>query len=276
MPTTDELYVGLNQFKDYTQATFPFKLTCFTGLIDPSVSGQAANIPALYVQVDGGGLYLQTYIKIGPLDTDWAIFGQGGGPTPTAGIWYLGTAAPQNTFGANTDWFFDETTRKVYYKDTGVWVEKLIGAQWYSGSTVPSNTLGINGDWYLRTGGANEIYMKAGGVWTLALSAGGGSAAIWTVITTTPFNIVDGGNYIVDSSVTPMVGTLPVTLTNAFNARIKDAKGTFATNNLTIQKGVGATYTIANDTGTPGSLVVDVNYASLHLAYDATNNNVAI
>lgn len=276
MATTDDLYDGLNQFKNHVQATFPFKLTCFSGTFDPSDIGQAANIPSLFVQTNlDGTIFEQCYIKVGPLDTDWQIFGQGGGPTPMAGIWYLGTAAPQNTFGSNTDWFFDETTRFVYYKDAGVWVQKLIGAQWYSGAGVPSNALGVNGDWYLRTGGANEIYLKAAGVYTLVLSAGGG-AAIWSVITTTPFNIVDGGNYIVDSSVTPMVGVLPVTMTNAFNARIKDAKGTFASNNLTIQKGIAATYTIANDTGSPGSLVVDVNYANLHLAYDATNDNVAI
>lgn len=278
MATTDDLYTGLNQFKDYVQANLPFKMTCFTGTFDPSVTGQPGNIPSLFVQTDTLNperVLVQTFIKIGPLDTDWAIFGQGGGPTPMAGIWYLGTAVPSNSFGSNTDWFFNETTRLVYYKDAGVWVQKLLGAQWYAGAGVPSNALGIDGDWYLRNGGANEIYLKTAGAWVLSLSAGGGSAAIWTVVSAN-FNIVDGGNYIVDTSVTAITGTLPVTLTNAFNARIKDAKGTLALNNLTIQKGIAATYTIANDGTSPGNLIVDVNYANLHLAYDATNNNVAI
>lgn len=66
-----ELYNGLQEFKKYMQANFPYKATTFTGQINPSVTGVTANIPSFYAQVDGNGALLTLWIKKGLLATDW-------------------------------------------------------------------------------------------------------------------------------------------------------------------------------------------------------------
>lgn len=198
--TVNDVYVGLNQLKDQVNATLPFKLTCYKGTIDPSVDGQAANIPSLYMQVDALGpneTLTQTYIKVGPLDTDWLIFGQGGGPTPMAGIWFLGTGVPSNGLGSDTDWYFDETptSRAVYYKAAGTWSRKLLGTDWYTGAVVPSGALGLDGNMYLRTD-TSQIYLKAGGTWTAIMSP-----TIWLRGSGVPSNLLGAdGQYYEDTA----------------------------------------------------------------------------
>jgi len=275
--TVNDVYAGLNQFKDFVQANLPYKLTCYKGLIDPSADGHPGNIPSLYMQVDtlddSVSVLLNTYIKVGPANIDWQIFGSGA-PT-VATTWYIGTGLANPAIGADGDWYFDQSasTRGVYTKSSGAWVQKTLGTNWYSGTGVPNgNTLGLVNDFYLRTD-TPEIYLKTGATtWTLVFAGGGGGAVVWNVVSTN-FTIVAGQGYIVDTAAGPITATLPVTLSNTFYVPIKDANGTFATNNLTIQKGIAATYTIANDTN---PLIVDVNYANLSLAYDGTNDNVAI
>lgn len=187
--TVNDVYAGLNQFKDQVNATLPFKLTCYKGIIDPSVDGQPANIPSLYMQVDALGpneVLVETFIKVGPADIDWLIFGQGGGPTPMAGIWFLGTGVPSNGLGSDTDWYFDETptSRAVYYKAAGTWSRKLLGTDWYTGAVVPNVSLGVDGNMYLRTD-TSQIYLKAGGTWTAIMSP-----TIWLRGTGAPSNLL--------------------------------------------------------------------------------------
>ena len=190
--TINDVYAGLNQFKDYINTVLPFKLTAVTGTVNPITAGYTANIPTLYIQVDvvGPSAVLQNvYIKIGPLDTDWQVFGSGGS---SVGRWHFGTGAPSGGLGSDQDWYFDDTSRKVYYKSGGSWAEQILGAQWYTGTAVPGVGIGVDGNWYLRTGGANEIYLKSGGAWAIALAGGGGSG----VVTTNQLKTIgSGGDY---------------------------------------------------------------------------------
>lgn len=73
--TINSMYEGLNAFKAYVQANFPFKLTTFNGTADPRVGlGVAGSVPAIYVQVATPGAdqtFTNLFIKTGPLATEW-------------------------------------------------------------------------------------------------------------------------------------------------------------------------------------------------------------
>ena len=73
--TINSMYEGLNAFKAYIQANFPFKLTTFSGTVNPSAGlGVVGAVPSIYVQVATPGpnqTFTNIFIKTGPLDTDW-------------------------------------------------------------------------------------------------------------------------------------------------------------------------------------------------------------
>lgn len=90
----------------------------------------------------------------------------------------------------------------------------------------------------------------------------------------TNFTAVDFGHYLVDTTLGPITVTLPQVLSSTFSVTFKDAKGTFDVNNLIIQPGVGATYTLVNDGSNP--LIVDKRYYTVNMVYDSSSNNLTI
>ena len=132
-----------------------------------------ANVPA-----GNGYIYVSIGLRArGATRFSWGTPEQLEGQDGPAGIdgatWHAGNTAPQNTLGANGDFYLRESTGDVYEKSGGTWsvVTNLAGADganWHTGSTVPSNSLGADGDYYFRTGSgttAGTIYRKASGAW---------------------------------------------------------------------------------------------------------------
>lgn len=115
-------------------------------------------------------------------------------------------------------------------------------------------------------------------LWEAIQQGGGGGApaANWE-LKTTNFTIAKGGYYVVDTSAGPIVATLPAfaQLDQTFIAYIKDAKGTFDVNALTVQVADLTSpyeYTVLG----VASVDVDYAYADLTLGYDVTNTNVLL
>lgn len=86
------------------------------------------------------------------------------------------------------------------------------------------------------------------------------------------FYVFPDEKYIVDTSAGPVTATLPTLPSATFTAWFKDAKGTFDTNNLTLVRGPGATYSLINDGANP--FVINKQYYTFEIAYDITSNNM--
>lgn len=87
MATVDDLYEGLQLFREYVEANMPYKQTVYFGTIDPSVTPQAANLGAFYFQtnnINPPTEILNVFYKVNVGNTDWALFGEGGGSNVTA------------------------------------------------------------------------------------------------------------------------------------------------------------------------------------------------
>lgn len=85
MVDNEELFNGLQQFREYVEANFPFKATVYFGAANPSVTGFLGNLGDLYFLTDSNSQptqILNIYYKANLGDTDWALFGNGGS-TPT-------------------------------------------------------------------------------------------------------------------------------------------------------------------------------------------------
>ena len=85
--------------------------------------------------------------------------------------WHTGTGAPQNSLGADGDWYLaigeDLIAGTVYTKASGSW-QRLFdidngtpGSVWHGGSGLPAGTLGNVGDFYFRTD-TGGVYEKTG------------------------------------------------------------------------------------------------------------------
>lgn len=109
----DDLYEGLQLFKEYVQANFPFKWTQYIGAINPSEDGFSANVPAVYAQISESNL-VKLWVKIGISDTAWgAIGGSGSG----SGIVPWQANHEYNSFSSDSipTLVWDSTSLKIYY-----------------------------------------------------------------------------------------------------------------------------------------------------------------
>lgn len=97
-----------------------------------------------------------------------------GGATGAAGsIWRNGSGVPDNSLGSDNDYYLDNNTGLVYWKNASVYtlVADIHGSVWRNGSGAPSNSLGLNGDYYINTATA-DVYYKAAGVYTVIMNIG--------------------------------------------------------------------------------------------------------
>ncbi|MBX9934569.1 MAG: hypothetical protein K2Y56_24140 [Methylobacterium sp.] len=79
----------------------------------------------------------------------------------------VGTGAPSNSLGTDTDLYLNSTTGDLYQKVSSVYsvvanIQGAPGAVWRSGAGAPSNSLGINGDYYLNTTSQDVSQRQAG------------------------------------------------------------------------------------------------------------------
>ena len=110
-------------------------------------------------------------------------------PDGVGTTWIHGTGAPLNTLGSDTNYYYDDADKIVYYKDAGTWVAKgsldfigVYGVQWGNGSGAPANTPQLNdlpaSSFYLDVL-TSDIYFKNLSLqWELKgqLGVGGGSS----------------------------------------------------------------------------------------------------
>lgn len=98
MPSINDMYAGLNSFKDYINSILPFKQTVFSGTADPTTTGYAAPIGSMYVKVDNSGSVLGAYIKAGTANNAWSTFILNTGGMPVVLITYaIAIATPAIT-----------------------------------------------------------------------------------------------------------------------------------------------------------------------------------
>jgi len=114
-------------------------------------------------------------------------------PDGVGTTWIHGTGAPLNTLGSDTNYYYDDADKIVYYKDAGTWVAKgsldfigVYGVQWGNGSGAPANTPQLNNlpasSFYLDVL-TSDIYFKNLSLqWELKGQLGGGGGSSVTVI----------------------------------------------------------------------------------------------
>ena len=156
-------------------------------------------------------------------------------PDGVGTTWIHGTGAPLNTLGSDTNYYYDDADKIVYYKDAGTWAAKgsldfigVYGVQWGNGSGAPANTPQLNdlpaSSFYLDVL-TSDIYFKNLSLqWELKGQLGNGSitateqAAIATaqaVIATTKANeaAASAASIRVDAAT---FATIPVLTTSCF------------------------------------------------------------
>ena len=73
-----DLYQGLQLFREYVEANMPFKETVYFSEDAPDAVGKAANLGAMYFRIDSTNSFIEdVYYKAGEDDTDWIKFGSG-------------------------------------------------------------------------------------------------------------------------------------------------------------------------------------------------------
>lgn len=81
--TIDDIYQGLQLFKNYIHANFPFKETQFSGTANPAVSGFVAPVKSLYFRLDNDANILEIFYKSSDAsDYAWEKLGSGDIPLP--------------------------------------------------------------------------------------------------------------------------------------------------------------------------------------------------
>lgn len=69
----DDIYEGLQLFKNYIHANFPFKSTIFVGTLNPTEgSGVQANPNTFYAQLNGHSELIKVWVKVGHENTSWS------------------------------------------------------------------------------------------------------------------------------------------------------------------------------------------------------------
>ena len=114
-------------------------------------------------------------------------------PDGVGTTWIHGTGAPLNTLGSDTNYYYDDADKIVYYKDAGTWAAKgsldfigVYGVQWGNGSGAPANTPQLNNlpasSFYLDVL-TSDIYFKNLSLqWELKGQLGGGTGGSVTVV----------------------------------------------------------------------------------------------
>lgn len=168
--------------------------------------------------------------------------------------------------GPNISISNDANTVTISSTDTG---EVNTASNLGTGQGIFSSKSGVNLQFKSLKAGAGVTLSSDANEVTIASTS---AIVSWIHVQSNTNIPASGGHYSADTTSAPLTLTLASTLTNAFDLFIKDAVGTFGTNNLTIDRPVGATYNVPG--GWP--LVIDVNYPEVHLGYDATLNTILI
>ena len=102
-----------------------------------------------------------------------------------------------------------------------------------------------------------------------SLTLGGTFALTWAIKTTT-YTAVAGNNILADTTSTAFTITLPATAAANDTIAVADYKGTFATNNLTINSNG------LNLMGSVQTLILNVNYRNVTLVYSGATQGWVI
>lgn len=95
--TINQLYEGLQLFRQYVESNMPYKQTVYFGTDDPTTgAGWIANLGAFYIKLDVGGEFVDTiYYKKTTNSTGWTEIGSGNTPGSQAAIIAAGLNAEQ-------------------------------------------------------------------------------------------------------------------------------------------------------------------------------------
>lgn len=284
--TTNQLYSAIQDFKHYVQDNFPFKLTSYSGELDPSVTGFIANVPSIYFQVSNTGTVIKTFIKTEQsVNTAWAELGAGGGSLSPweykntnfaavdGGRYVVDTSVlpltltlPDNP----TDGFSISVIDAAYsFELNNLSLVSATGTYTIESETLPI-ILDIDGI------SIDLIFVEATNNFRLVVNqgkAGQGGATLqpWQY-QTSDFSVIDGGRYLINSETLPITVTLPDTPTDGFSISIIDATKSFDTNNVTFQS-VSGTFTIENNAQ---PFIADVNGIAFDLVFSETLNNFIV
>lgn len=284
--TTNQLYSAIQDFKHYVQDNFPFKLTSYSGELDPSVTGFIANVPSIYFQVSNTGTIIKTFIKIEQsVNTAWAELGAGGGSLSPweykntnfaavdGGRYVVDTSVlpltltlPDNP----TDGFSISVIDAAYsFELNNLSLVSSTGTYTIESETLPI-ILDIDGI------SIDLIFVEATNNFRLVVNqgkAGQGGATLqpWQY-QTSDFSVIEGGRYLINSETLPITVTLPDTPTDGFSISIIDATKSFDTNNVTFQS-VSGTFTIENNAQ---PFIADVNGIAFDLVFSETLNNFIV
>jgi hypothetical protein len=148
-------------------------------------------------------------------------------------------------------------------------VTSVIGTGTVSGLTL-SGTVTSSGS--LTLGGSITGFLPtAGGTMTGAITFAAGQKFLnWTIKTTTYNPAVAGDNILADTTSSAFTITLPASAVLSDTINIADYKGTFATNNLTINSNG------LNLMGSVQTLILNVNYRNVTLVYSGATQGWVI
>lgn len=115
-------------------------------------------------------------------------------------VWHVGSGAPADSLGSNSDLYLDSGSNYFYTKANGKWTKQgtltgvsdslsssTAGSQWYTGSGDPSATVGTEGDFYLDST-TNKYFSKKANGWQLTGNLSGKSGTGWITGSADPDN----------------------------------------------------------------------------------------
>ena len=133
----------------------------------------------------------------GPVGPSGGPVGPAGPPGAPGSVWRNGVGVPNNSLGANGDYYLDNNTGNVYLRASSAYsvtanILGPVGPQgplgpqgvagpvgpmgtiimWRTGTGAPANTLGADGDMYLDSA-AGDVYQRASGTYSIVANIRG-------------------------------------------------------------------------------------------------------